>query len=269
MRGVVTLAAVFVLPTQTPHREVLILVAVTVVGATLLVQGATLPLVLRRLGLGGPDPAEDALQAATVHQRATAAGLARLDEIVTDDDPAEVVDRVRRRSSERSDAMWERLGSSAETPSEAYARLRTEMIRAQRAELIRLRDRGSVHDDVLRDIFSDIDIEETVLDFRRTLSRDGRAEAMQTPDEQTSCEHLQRSTSAPSARPPDGCAECLSEGRRWVHLRLCMTCGHVGCCDSSPGRHASGHYGTTGHPVIRSYEANEAWRWCFLHEQVG
>ncbi len=72
MRGVVTLAAVFVLPTQTPHREVLIVIALVVVGATLLVQGATLPLVLRRLGLGGPDPAEDALQAATVHQRATA-----------------------------------------------------------------------------------------------------------------------------------------------------------------------------------------------------
>ena len=269
MRGVVTLAAVFVLPTQTPHREVLIVIALVVVGATLLVQGATLPLVLRRLGLGGPDPAEDALQAATVHQRATAAGLARLDEIVTDDDPAEVVDRVRRRSSERSEAMWERLGSSAETPSEAYARLRTEMIRAQRAELIRLRDRGSVHDDVLRDIFSDIDIEETVLDFRRTLSRDGRAQELATPAEDAGCGHLQGSTDAPSPRPPNGCAECLSEGRRWVHLRLCMTCGHVGCCDSSPGRHASGHYGTTGHPVVRSYEANEAWRWCFVDEQVG
>ncbi len=83
MRGVVTLAAAFVLPPETPHREVLILIAMVVDAATLLVQGSTLPLVLRRLGLGGPDPAEDALQAATVHQRSTAAGLARLDEIVT------------------------------------------------------------------------------------------------------------------------------------------------------------------------------------------
>ncbi len=74
MRGVVTLAAVFVLPPQTPHREVLILIAMVVVAATLLVQGSTLPLVLRRLGLGGPDPADDALQAATVHQRSTARG---------------------------------------------------------------------------------------------------------------------------------------------------------------------------------------------------
>ena len=269
MRGVVSLAAVFVLPPETPHREVLILIAMVVVAATLLVQGSTLPLVLRRLGLGGPDPAEDALQAATMHQRATAAGLARLDEIVTDDDPAEVVERVRRRSSERSEAMWERLGSSAETPSEAYARLRTEMIRAQRAELIRLRDQGLVHDDVLRNIFSDIDIEETVLDFRRTLSREGRAEVLLAPDDDTGCDHLQQSTHAPSPQPPEGCAECLREGRRWVHLRLCMTCGHIGCCDSSPGRHATGHYGASGHPVIRSYEANESWRWCFIDEQVG
>ncbi len=126
-----------------------------------------------------------------------------------------------------------------------------------------------MHDDVLRNIFSDIHIEETVLDFRRTLSRDGRAEAVLAPDEHTGCDHLQDSTDAPSPRPPDGCAECLSEGRRWVHLRRCMTCGHVGCCDSSPGRHASGHYGTTDHPVIRSYEANESWRWCFVDEQVG
>ena len=50
---------------------------------------------------------------------------------------------------------------------------------------------------------------------------------------------------------------------------MCMACGHVGCCDSSPGRHASGHYGSTGHPVIVSHEANEAWRWCFVDEQVG
>lgn len=171
MRGVVTLAAVFVLPAETPHREVLILIALVVVGATLLLQGSTLPLVLRRLGLRGPDPAEDALQAATAHQHATAAGLARLAEVTTPDDPADVVQRVRRRTDERAEAMWERLGNSQETPSEAYARLRMTVIQAQRAELIRLRDEGTVSEDVLRNVFNDLDIEETVLDFRRSLSR--------------------------------------------------------------------------------------------------
>ncbi len=269
MRGVVTLAAVFVLPTTTPHREVLILIALVVVGATLLLQGSTLPLVLRRLGLGGPDPTEDALQAATAHQQATAAGLARLESIMTDDDPEDVIERVRRRGSERSEAMWERLGNSAETPSEAYARLRIEMIRAQRAELIRLRDEGLVHDDVLRDVLNDIDIEETVLDFRRSISRDGRKPELIAPDDQLGCAHLQESTDAPPPRPPDGCAECLSEGQKWVHLRMCMTCGHVGCCDSSVGKHASSHFHDSEHPVMRSFEPGEAWRWCFVDEEVG
>jgi len=59
-----------------------------------------------------------------------------------------------------------------------------------------------------------------------------------------------------------GCAECLASGSRWVHLRVCLACGHVGCCDSSPGRHASAHYRSTGHPVMRSLEPGEAWGWC-------
>ncbi|MGI8888939.1 MAG: Na+/H+ antiporter [Nocardioidaceae bacterium] len=105
MRGVVTLAAAFVLPTDTPHREVLILIALVVVAITLLVQGSTLPWVLKHLALGGPDPGEDALQAASVQQRAAAAGLARLEELVTDADSDEVVDRARRRSNERAEAM--------------------------------------------------------------------------------------------------------------------------------------------------------------------
>ncbi|MDT0380062.1 UBP-type zinc finger domain-containing protein [Streptomyces sp. DSM 42041] len=72
------------------------------------------------------------------------------------------------------------------------------------------------------------------------------------------------------APPTDGCADCLAEGRRdWVHLRLCLACGHIGCCDSSPGRHATAHYGAAGHPVVRSYEPGEAWRWCFTHAAMG
>jgi hypothetical protein len=64
-----------------------------------------------------------------------------------------------------------------------------------------------------------------------------------------------------------GCEDCLASGRRdWVHLRLCQTCGHVGCCDSSPGRHASGHYLAAGHPVVRSFEPGEDWYWCYADE---
>ena len=64
----------------------------------------------------------------------------------------------------------------------------------------------------------------------------------------------------------DGCEECLLIGSSWVHLRLCLTCGQVGCCDSSPNRHASKHARATGHPVVRSLEPGEAWVWCFVDE---
>jgi CPA1 family monovalent cation:H+ antiporter len=85
----------------------------------------------------------------------------------------------------------------------------------------------------------------------------------------TSCAHLEELPSGePAPRPPDGCAECLAIGTPWVHLRLCLTCGHVGCCDSSPMRHASRHYKRSGHPVIRSYEPGEDWRWCFADESI-
>jgi CPA2 family monovalent cation:H+ antiporter-2 len=66
----------------------------------------------------------------------------------------------------------------------------------------------------------------------------------------------------------DGCEECLEGGTRWVHLRVCMTCGHVGCCDSSPGKHASAHYHETGHAAMRSVEPGEAWGWCFEGERL-
>jgi uncharacterized UBP type Zn finger protein len=62
---------------------------------------------------------------------------------------------------------------------------------------------------------------------------------------------------------PAGCEECLQTGSGWVHLRLCMDCGHVGCCDSSPNRHATKHNHATGHPVIASFEPGEAWMYCY------
>ncbi len=63
-----------------------------------------------------------------------------------------------------------------------------------------------------------------------------------------------------------GCEECLATGGRWVHLRMCQACGHIGCCDNSPGRHATGHNAETGHPIIRSAEPGEDWSWCYEDE---
>jgi CPA1 family monovalent cation:H+ antiporter len=269
MRGVVTLAAAFVLPADTPQRDVLILIALVVVGATLLVQGATLPWVLRRLGLRGPDAAEDALQAASVQQQATTAGLARLEELVVDDDLEDVVDRVRRRSAERTEAMWERLGGGDETPYQAYARLRIAMIEAERGELIRLRDLGAVPDDVLRGVVEALDVEEAVLTIGRIRSGVDRDTDLQSPPSLALCAHLIEERRTPKPGTPEGCEECLAQGSSWVHLRLCMTCGHVGCCDSSVYKHATAHYRGTEHPVMRSFEAGEAWRWCYPDELLG
>ncbi|MGW3204660.1 UBP-type zinc finger domain-containing protein [Streptomyces sp. NPDC001135] len=69
----------------------------------------------------------------------------------------------------------------------------------------------------------------------------------------------------PEPDPLDAtCPECLRDGTHPVQLRLCLSCGHVGCCDSSPGRHATQHHETSGHPVMRSFEPGEEWRWCFV-----
>lgn len=65
-----------------------------------------------------------------------------------------------------------------------------------------------------------------------------------------------------------GCEECLASGGTWVHLRMCMQCGHVGCCDQSPGRHATAHFKESGHPIIQSFEPGEDWWWCFVDEVV-
>jgi hypothetical protein len=69
----------------------------------------------------------------------------------------------------------------------------------------------------------------------------------------------------PSAR---GCEECLASGSEWVHLRLCRICGHVGCCDDSPNRHATKHFHATGHPIIEGYDPPEGWGWCYVDKRV-
>jgi uncharacterized UBP type Zn finger protein len=84
----------------------------------------------------------------------------------------------------------------------------------------------------------------------------------------TNCEHL---AAAGHAEPRElaGCPECLRIGTNWVHLRICLTCGNVACCDSSPQRHASKHFEDTGHPVMQSAQPGERWRWCYVDEALG
>jgi uncharacterized UBP type Zn finger protein len=80
------------------------------------------------------------------------------------------------------------------------------------------------------------------------------------------CSHLDAITDVPPSGP--GCVECTKVGSRWQHLRRCVSCGHVGCCDSSPNRHATAHFVATEHPLVQSYEPGEDWFWCYV-DDVG
>jgi CPA1 family monovalent cation:H+ antiporter len=82
------------------------------------------------------------------------------------------------------------------------------------------------------------------------------------------CEHLKGLTESkfPAPRTPGGCEECMREGTIWVQLRECQACGHVGCCDSSVGKHATKHFHDTGHAVMRSIQPGDTWTWCYIHE---
>lgn len=80
------------------------------------------------------------------------------------------------------------------------------------------------------------------------------------------CEHLERAGDPPPRTGALGCEECLKIGSRWVHLRRCLVCGHVGCCDNSPNRHARAHFHDTGHAPIQSAEPDESWRYCFVDD---
>jgi uncharacterized UBP type Zn finger protein len=85
---------------------------------------------------------------------------------------------------------------------------------------------------------------------------------------ETACGHLRDAAARKAGVKPSakGCEDCLKAGGVWVHLRLCLTCGHVGCCDNSPNRHATKHFHGTKHPVIRSFEPEENWGYCFPDE---
>jgi monovalent cation/hydrogen antiporter len=272
MRGVVTLAAAFVLPADTPQRAVLVLAAFVVVAGTLLIQGMTLPGLVRRLKLPAPDPAEDALQEAAVLNDMAQVALARLDEIRKPGDPPEVIERLRDRLQDRTDSAWEQLGRQStivETPSDSYRRLRMELLAVERQQALKARDTGTADDVVLRRVLERLDIEESMLDRDdgdlAETDRELRTPALTA----RSCKHLDHTWQEVEPSSPDTCADCIAEGLTWVHLRMCLKCGHVACCDSSVGKHATRHFHDTRHPVMRSFEPGETWRWCFVDVQLG
>ncbi|MTB72333.1 Na+/H+ antiporter [Arsenicicoccus sp. MKL-02] len=264
MRGVVTLAAALTLPLATPHRAVLVLIALVVTAGTLLIQGLTLPVLARRLDVHGPDPREDALQEATVYARAVEAGRRAMEREAGPDDAATIA-TLRDQTERRVNAIWERLGrpdDQKETPSQTYRRLRTAAIKAEREEVLRVRSEGEVESEVISAVLASLDFEETSL--MRVEQRVRRLRALSPALPDAPCEHLEQSPTFVEPRTHGECIGCQAEGTTPVHMRLCLTCGYVGCCDSSEGRHATRHYEATGHPTMRSFEPGESWRWCFV-----
>ena len=260
MRGVVTLAAAFLLPPG-PLRAVLITIAFTVVAGTLVLQGATLPWVARRLKVPAPDPAADALSRARLLHTAASAGQAALDDEDFDDHDgirAELLAGLEARTR----AAWQRLGVTQETesPAETTSRLRRTMIHAERREVLDVRRSGQVPAPVIAEVLALLDLEEAALDTSdraRARVAEGAVHA--------SCVDLEGSTPLADATAV-ACDECTPLGHEWVALRRCLNCGHVGCSDSSPGAHAAAHFRATGHVVAQSAEPGEHWRWCYLHQ---
>ncbi len=271
MRGVVTLAGAYLIPADTEHREVLLLIAFSAVIGTLFLQGLSLPWVARTLGVPPPDPLTDALVRAELLHQASNAGLERLDQL-GEDDPHGTHALIRARVEQRSFAAWEQLGAESddETPSEAYLRVRRLMIDAERATVLKVRDSGTVASDIVSEVLGMLDIEESMLDDASRTRRHPKAQ-VSAPARSDACPDLAAASGAPTPTVPQPreCAECRRVGTTWVHLRMCLTCGIVSCCDSSPSRHATAHFEQSAHPVIISAEPNEHWRWCYVHQLVG
>ena len=272
LRGVVTLAAAFLIPEGVPFRDTLIFAATVVTAGTLLLQGLTLPLLVRALGLRGPDARSDALQAATVLQTSSNAAIDHLDEIVGPDDAPETVQLLRDRIASRPDAVWEKLGRPGddETPAEQYRRLRLKTIDIERNEVLKIRSSGTVDHDIIEEVLGAFDIEESMLTIATERTDRLEDETVATPAVPAGpCGHLEQAPAQIGPNGPGICEDCVREGTRTVHLRICLTCGNVGCCDSSVGHHASRHFTQTEHPVMRSFEPGESWRWCFVDERIG
>ena len=266
MRGVVTLAAALTLPAETPLRPVLLLIALVTVAGTLLIHGLTLPWLTRRLGVRGPDPREDALQEAMVTQRSINAGMDALKNAAEPGDE-ELVKRLKATAKQRIDLAWERLGQDDrnETRGRAYRRLRLAGMAGEREKLLEIRDRGFADHEVLSSLLSELDVEEATLENRENREREVR-EAPARPDGDAPCVHLGQVPAEVDFEAHGECEDCVRLGLEPVELRMCLDCGHIACCDSSVGKHATQHFRTTGHPVMRSIEPGEHWRWCYVDQ---
>ena len=272
LRGVVTLAVAFLIPEGVPFRETLIFAAMVVTAGTLLLQGLTLPLLVRALGLRGPDARSDALQAATVLQTSSNAAIAHLGDVVGPNDATETVQLLRDRIAARPNAMWEKLGrpGDEETPAEEYRRLRLKTIDIERNEVLKIRSSGTVDHDIIEEVLGSFDIEESMLTIATERSDRLEAETVATPTVSAGpCGHLDHAPPSIAPNGPGICEDCIREGTRTVHLRICLSCGNVGCCNSSVGRHAERHFTLSRHPVMRSFEPGESWRWCYVDERIG
>jgi monovalent cation/hydrogen antiporter len=268
MRGVVTLAAAFVIPESTPHREVLLLMAFTVTAGTLLLQGTTLPLFARRLRVPSPDPAEDALARATLLQQASKAALHRLEDLEYEDSQG-VVELIRQRLDQRNFAAWERLSTVAdrESPSDLYARIRLSMLEAERTKVLKIRESGRVDSEVVADVLATLDVEESMLDVA-TAEREELQEYSRLRRTGYTCPDLDHYPVVETT-PDPVCQRCLDEGLEWVSMRQCLECGNLACCDSSVGQHATKHFRETTHPVMETAEPAEDWRWCYVHHATA
>jgi uncharacterized UBP type Zn finger protein len=121
-------------------------------------------------------------------------------------------------------------------------------------------------------VLTALDVEESMIDIRNERRAEIREEDTVSWVVGTiaHCEHLQDAPVDVDTIPEAEFEDCVAQGwTAWVHLRVCLACGHKACCDSSPRRHASKHFNDTRHPVIRSAEPGEAWRWCFVDDRLG
>ena len=271
MRGVVTLAAAFIIPRTAEHHEVLLLIAFTVVAGTLFIQGLSLPWVARRLNVPSPDPLDDALARAALLQQASKAGFIALEEL-EHEDPHGVYDQIRQRVDQRNFAAWEQLSTTEgqDSPSDVYARARLVMIDAERQKVLKIRNTGTVPSEVVREVLGILDVEESMLDIA-TAERDADAPRVRRVPTGRSCDHLDSAGPAVMVSAEEGlvCQQCVELGSHWVSLRRCLACGNVACCDSSPHKHATEHFHDSTHPVMQSAQPGEDWRWCFVHHLTG
>lgn len=182
-------------------------------------------------------------------------------------DPHAIQGMLRERLEQRTAAAWEQLSTTEgqETPSAAYTRYRRRMIDAERARVLEVRSEGVAPSHVVTEVLGTLDLEESMLDTsgetRGVLVARGAGEGGY-------CADLEERP-AVETDPNPVCERCEAEGITPVALRQCLVCGEIGCCDSSPRRHATDHFHRTGHAVMQSAEPGETWRWCYVHTVTG